>query len=226
MNAHACGARLGFERTRSRVLVVFGVLALALAAVVALLELAHDRSSATDRTLSGVVFGLCLPLYCYASFELAVMRGNLSSAIAPFARQGLARPALAQGLVAGVALQNAVFGALLAMLSVLLTRGYGHHPRLVTDLVSVSWIAALTAVAYTGLFAVGSALRRGRLLLLIGDWFLGSGTGLLALPWPRGHARNLLGFSPVLELTQASAAALLLALGLGGLLLGTRHLPR
>ncbi len=224
MNALSCGLRLGLERARSKVLAVFAALAVVSAMVVALLELAHDRSAATDRTLSGVIFGLCIPLFCYVSFELGAARGNLDSAIAAFARQGLPRPALAQGLVLEIALQNAAFSALLGGLSVLVTRS--HHARLAADLGAVTWIAALTAVAYTGLFAAGSVFRRGRLLLLIGDWFFGAGTGLLALPWPRAHARNLLGFSPVLELSQPSAAALLVALGIGGLLLGTRHLAR
>jgi len=224
MNALTSGARLGFERLRSRVLLVLALLALVSASVVALLERFHDASLATDRTLSGVVFGLCLPLFCYASFELGAARSDLGSAIAPLARHGLPRPALAQGLVLGVAVQNALFSAVLGALCVLLTRS--HHPRLASDLFAVVWIAALTAFAYTGLFTAGSAFRRGRLLLLLGDWFLGSGSGLFALPWPRGHARNLLGFSPVLELSQASALALLLALGAGGMLLGTRHLPR
>jgi hypothetical protein len=55
---------------------------------------------------------------------------------------------------------------------------------------------------------------------------LGSGTGFLALPWPRGHARNLLGFAPVLELSQASAALALLLLLLAGFFVATRSLAR
>jgi hypothetical protein len=100
------------------------------------------------------------------------------------------------------------------------------HPRFIPDLIAVVWIGALAGAAYTGLFALASRFRRGRLWLLVGDWLLGSGTGFLALPWPRGHARNLLGFSPVLELTQPSAALALLLLIVAGFFVATRGLAR
>jgi hypothetical protein len=224
VNAFSFGARLGVERSRSRVLAVLAVLGLVLVAFVSLLERAHDRGLAADRALSGVVFGLCIPLFCYASFEVAAARSDLATAISPFSRHGLARPALAQGLVASIAVQNALASVVFAVLAVLLTQS--GHARFASELGAVIWIAALAGAAYTGLLALGSTFRRGRLWLLIGDWILGSGTGLLAVPWPRGHARNLLGFAPVLEVAQPTAAALLITIAIAGALAATRGLPR
>jgi hypothetical protein len=132
---------------------------------------------------------------------------------------------VASGVVATIAVTSAVGGALIAALAVLFGKPLG-HPRFGADLLAVLWIGALTGAAYAGLFAIASRFRRGRLWLLIADWLLGSGTGLLALPWPRGHARNLLGLQPVLELGQASAALALFLLIFSGFFVATRSLPR
>ncbi len=46
------------------------------------------------------------------------------------------------------------------------------------------------------------------------DWLLGAGASVLALPWPRAHAANLLGAEPVLGMPQWAATASLIVLGL------------
>jgi hypothetical protein len=152
-------------------------------------------------------------------------RGDLRRAVAPLARHGQPRPTLASGLLAAAAAASAAGGAGLGLLAVMISERFG-HPRFASDLLAVVWIGALAGAAYSGLFALASRWRRGRLWLLVGDWLLGSGSGLLALPWPRGHARNLLGFTPVLELTQPSAVLALLLLLLAGFFVATRSLPR
>jgi hypothetical protein len=229
LNALALGARLGLVRLRTRPLYAMIALAFAVVAVVSLLESLRDRSLAADRALSGAAFGLCLPLLCFACFEpcfeLALARSDLGGAVAALSRHGQPRPLLARGLIASAASINALSGAALGVLAVMLGQGFG-HPRFLSDLVAVAWIGALTGAAYTGLFALASRWRRGRWWLLIADWLLGSGTGLLALPWPRGHARNLLGFTPVLELTQPSATLALFLLVCAGLFLTTQGLKR
>lgn len=225
MNAYALGARLGLSRLRTRTALAAGVVALVVVSLVSLIERLQDRALAVDRSLSGAAFGLCLPLLCYACFELGLGRNDLTRAVAPLARHGQPRPALASGLIATIAATSAACGALLGVLAVVLSQRPG-HPRFVSDLIAVVWIGALAGAAYTGLFTLGSRWRRGRLWLLVGDWLLGSGTGFLALPWPRGHARNLLGFAPVLELSQASAALALLLLLLAGFFVATRSLAR
>ncbi len=225
MKAITLGARLGWLRLRSRAVLAAGLLAAVVVSLVTTIERLHDRALAVDRALSGAAFGLCLPLLCFVCFELALERGNLGAAVAPLARHGQPRPALASGLIASAAATSAASGVLLGVLTVVLGQRLS-HPRFVSDLLAVVWIGALSGAAYTGLFALGSRFRRGRLWLLVGDWLLGSGTGLLALPWPRGHTRNLLGFEPVLELSQPSAALALFLLIFCGFLLATRSLAR
>lgn len=225
MSGYALGVRLGFERLRSRSALLASLLAVIVVALVSAIERAHDRALAADRSLAGAVFGLALPLLSYVCFELAVARGDLTGAVAPLARHGSPRPTLASGLLAAVAGASAIGGSLLAGVAVLLSRPLG-HPRFFADLSSVLWIGALTGAAYAGLFALGSRFRRGRPWLLVGDWLLGSGSGLLALFWPRGHARNLLGFEPVLGFSQPSAALCLLLLLAAGFFVSTRSVAR
>jgi hypothetical protein len=225
VNALALGARLGFLRLRSRAALGAVLIAALVVSLVTLIERLHDRALAVDRALSAAAFGLCLPLLCFVCFELALGRGNIGGAVAPLARHGQPRPALASGLIAAAAAASAAGGVLLGGLAVVLGQRLG-HPRFVSDLLAVVWIGALSAAAYTGLFALGSRFRRGRLWLLVGDWILGSGSGLLALPWPRGHTRNLLGFTPVLEVSQPSAALALFLLVFAGFFLAARSLPR
>jgi hypothetical protein len=223
MSAHVLGTRLAWGRLRSRpTLLSFGF-ALILIALVALFERLYERAFAVDRTLTGVVFGLCVPLYCYALFEIATGRDTLLGSITALSRQGAPRPALAAGLIATTMALAAAGSALLGVSAVMLTRG-ASDPRLVADAGSVAWIGALGGAGYAGAFALGSSFRRGRLWFLLADWLLGASTGFLALPWPRGHIRNLLGYSPVLDLSQRSAALALLVLIITAFL-ASRRLP-
>jgi len=68
-------------------------------------------------------------------------------------------------------------------------------------------------VAYVSLFSLGSCLgARGRFVFLVADWLLGSGSSLLAAPWPRAHLRNLLGLEPVAGMSQGASTVALLIL--------------
>ena len=225
INAYAAGARLGWARLWTRAtLLAFGA-ALAGVTLIALFERVEDRAFAADRALTGVVFGLALPLYCFALAELATSRTTLFDAVGALSRHGLPRPPLAQGLIGSIVALSALGGLAFGLVAVLVTRG-PFDPLLTRDLVAVSWIGALAGAGYAGLFALGSTFRRGRLWLLLADWLLGAGTGFLALPWPRGHVRNLLGYSPVLDLSQTAAAFSLVLVALLGSLIASRRLPR
>jgi hypothetical protein len=205
-------------------LLAFGAALLAVT-LIALFERVEERAYAVDRTLTGVAFGLSLPLYCFALAELATSRATLFDAVGPLSRHGLPRPALAQGLLGSTLALSALGGLLFGLAAVLVTRG-PFDPHFARDALATSWIGALAGAAYSGLFALGSAFRRGRLWLLLGDWLLGAGTGFLALPWPRGHVRNLVGYSPVLDLSQPAAALVLTLLAVLGSLVASRRLPR
>jgi hypothetical protein len=224
ISAYAAGARLGWTRLWSRATFASFGAALGAVALIALFERVEDRALAVDRTLTGAAFGLAVPLYCFALAELATSRATLFDAVGPLSRHGLPRPPLAQGLIGSTLVLSALGGLVFGLVAVLVTRGPS-DPRFARDLVAVSWIGALGGAGYAGLFALGSTFRRGRLWLLLADWLLGAGTGFLALPWPRGHVRNLLGYSPVLDLSQPAAAFALVLLALLGSLIASRRLP-
>jgi hypothetical protein len=199
------------------------LLALCFTLGVALLERAHGHEGAADRALLGGVFGIALPLLCYFLVARSCGGGSLRSAVHPLARHGLDR----RGLILGLALAPLVLAALLAavtgMLAVLVTRGTS-DPLWLRDAFACVWIGALSAGAYVLAFVGASgfgARGQGRAWLLGADFLLGAGSSLLALPWPKGHVRSLLGGTPVLELSQLAALLLLLGTSFAFLLSGS-----
>jgi hypothetical protein len=85
------------------------------------------------------------------------------------------------------------------------------------------WIGVISGGAYVLAFIGASgygARGQGRAWLLAADFLLGAGGSFLALPWPKGHVRNLLGGAPVLELPQLSALLLLLGTSFAFLFIG------
>ena len=115
---------------------------------------------------------------------------------------------------------------MLTALAAASARGFA-DPAFVSDVFASLWSGALGGAGYAGLFAVASLFaRRGRIAALVLDWLLGSGAGALALPWPRGHARNLFGGEPVLDGSQAFAAFVLVALAVTGILVASARETR
>lgn len=206
--------RLGAETARDILVrsklapVALGLAALTTAAAL------HERSSdvhGADRALLGFASSLVVPLVCYAVSECAHGRAPSMTAIAALARHGADRHRLALGMQLVLVATSAVLTAALAVIAVLAASTA--RAGLAADLYACTWGGALIGAAYAGLFALGSSWgRRGRLWLFFGDWIFGSGSGFFALPWVRGHARNLLGGAPVLDTSQGVAAAALVAL--------------
>jgi hypothetical protein len=208
------GYELGVERLRAPGTVGACALALAFEAGVALLERAQGAVGATDRALSGGAFGLALPLLCYFLVGRACGARSLREAVLPLARHGLERRRLVLGLAVAPALVAGVFAAFSGVAVVLLTRGL-HDAGWMRDALTSLWIGAVSGGAYVAMFVGASAFGqhgRGRLWLLAADFLLGAGSSLLAFPWPKGHVRNLLGGSPVLEMSQVTALIVLLGM--------------
>jgi hypothetical protein len=187
---------------------------------------------AQTHLLEGVTFGLVIPLLSFALSSrldagLDALMGSL------WVRYGLERRAFALGRLAfPVALTSAV-----ALVVGSLALGLGaasSDPALGLDASgSTSWTAlsscaVLAAVSYTACLALAQLLGGawGRSLFLIGDWLLGSGDGLAALPWPRAHVRSLLGGDAVFDMAPATSGLWLAALTLTCLLLYVRKVPR
>lgn len=214
MNSFFAGCALAADRL-FRVSTLVALLSAGL--VVAFTSLVERRlgpASAADHSLVGAVFGLALPLLGYLALQAATRDDRLDSAVSPVARQGGDRKLAALGLVTACALGLAVAGALLSALGVVLARGAG-DALLGSDLLASMWVGVLGGLSYAGWFALASTLGRrgrGRVWALIVDWVFGSGATLLALPWPRGNLRNLLGAEPVLGMPQWAGLLTLTAL--------------
>jgi hypothetical protein len=216
------GADIAQQRLKPRAVKVVLALALAFELGVALLERAAGRIGAADRALLGGAFGLALPLLAYVLVTRICEGDSLAQAVSPLARHGLDRRDLSLGLALPVAGVLGAFGLLSGVLVVSITRGPG-DARWLADAATCAWIGACAGIAYTlALFGASSWGKRGRgrIWLLAADFFFGASDSALALPWPRGHLRNLLGGSAVLQLPQWSALLLLLGTSLAFLWLG------
>ncbi len=209
--------------TKPRLAIVTGT-AFLFVSIVALLERQAVPSIAADHTLTGAAFGVALPLLGLALLERLCGGTSLEASLVPFVRFGANRRNAAVTLVALMMLALGVCGAVLGSLAVVLSRGLS-DPGLMQDLFATAGVGLQAGVAYASWFGLGSTLGRrgqGRIYLLVVDWIFGSGSAILALPWPRGHIRNLLGAEPVLGFSQAESSIFLLAisalaLGLVGL---------
>jgi hypothetical protein len=152
----------------------------------------------------------------------------VDAAVAELARYGASRRALVVGLIAVLVVTLAASGAVLAALSVVVTRAPA-DPRLLADLSTSTWIGALAGTAYASAFMLASTMGSkggGRFWMLLLDWVLGAGTTAVALPWPRGHVRNLLGAAPVMTMPQWSASLALAVLTLACIGLTLWRAPR
>jgi hypothetical protein len=201
----------GLRRRTPWVLATVGALAVALLGAV---ERYQEPAYATDRTLLGVAFGFVVPLWCYALFESLHRKERTRALVAPLARHGQDRRTLTLGVLGALAVTCALAGAMVGVVAALVTHSLGDATML-ADVIACAWGGAAIGAAYAGLLSFGSSFgRAGRLTVLGLDWLLGSGTGFLALPFPRSSARSLLGGEPVLGMSQLAALAVLLGLTL------------
>jgi hypothetical protein len=171
-----------------------------------------SSASAADDALRAGVFGVALPLAAYLTAEAVLQRKTLDQAARSFARYGVSGRLAGLGLIlaiAAVLIGSALLGCAAALAAAYPT----HDSEFFLDLFRSMPIAATAGAAYAGWYALAScfgARGGGRKWLLGLDWILGTSDGFLAVPWPRGHVRNLLGGSPVLELSQPGAFGVLL----------------
>lgn len=216
MNAIVGGVRLGVARLSSIRSTAAFALALAAVLIGALIERRMSSLLAADRALLGIVFGVVVPLIAWGALARVTAGRRLEESVREIARHGANRRLATLGVVLLAGVVVAFASVLLTLLAVLATR-FPSDPRLLSDLVTSGWIALVAGAAYAAWFALGSTLGRsggGRGWLLVIDWLLGAGVGVLALPWPRAHAANLLGAAPVLGMPQWAATASLVVLGL------------
>jgi hypothetical protein len=212
------------------------VSALALVAGAALVEAQGIASASGARDaevdlVQGVSFGLLLPLTCFA------LSSRLDSGLdalmwAPWVRHGAERRTFALGRLAVPMALSAAIALLGGSLALALSLAVS-DPALISPLglgtngLALIAIAALGAASYVTCLGLAQLLAGawGRALFLLADWLLGSGSGALALPWPRAHLRTLLGGQAVLGFGALSSVAVLTLLTALGLLLYLRRVP-
>jgi hypothetical protein len=215
MNGFGLGVLLARERLRG--LGAPLVLALSCAAVYAIgvLERRHDAAGAADSTLTGAAFGVALPILAYLLCDRVCAGQGLARSVDVIARHGANRRAAVLGLLLATALCMALACALLAS-AALLAAGAPGSSAFGRDLRISIGIALLSGGVYALWFGFASLFGKrggGRKWALFTDFVFGAGSSLLALPWPRGHVRNLLGGTPVHALSQPSAWLALALIG-------------
>lgn len=207
------GLDLGAARMRHRSVPVIFLVSIILSITAGLIERAAASTGAADRAL-GSTFGWIVPLATLALVTRASARDRLVDAVWSLARYGLPRGSLVVGLVLATAFVAASIGALVGAATVLAAEGGG--VAAVMDALVCARIGALAAIAYTGLFALGSSLLArggGRTWLFLLDLVLGS-TRTAGLVLPRGHVEGLLGGVAPLHFPQIASSGMLLALAL------------
>jgi len=198
--------RLGFSLARERLRGVTSWLVLTLVAFAvyafAVIERRKSEGGAADSALEGAVFGLALPIIAYLASERACGGERLDRSVDLLARHGADRRRSALGVLAASAACAGLAGAMFIFLA-----GLGAHDN-VGDLALSVGIALVAGGAYALWFGAASLLGKrggGRKWALILDFTFGTGSSALALPFPRAHARNLLGGAPVLDMPQWAA---------------------
>jgi hypothetical protein len=220
------GTRLALGGLSARAPWVAAGLGFVTVLIASLIERTREPAYAADRALLGPTLGLVVPLVCYALFESVYRTERASAVLDPLGRHGADRRLLSLGANGALALCAAVVTAVLSALAAASARVFA-DPAFFSDIFASLWSGALAGAAYAGLFAIASLFaRRGRIAALVLDWLFGSGVGTLALPWPRGHTRNLFGGEPVLDGSQGFAAFVLVSLAVTGVLVASARETR
>lgn len=215
------GARWAFQRLlHPRMAWMIGLLSLLLVTG-ATIERRASPSQASDYALTGVGFGLLFPL----AITLLVRRlfpQRPDRQLFALARHGAHRRRLGAGAAATLLSLSASCGVWFALVVCAATSAAP------ADWITSSWVGMLAGIAYGSCWLLAStwgARAEGIWLALGLDWIFGLSRGLLGLFWPRGHVRNLLGGTPVLEMEQNHAILALVLLTAVALGLASRRVP-
>jgi hypothetical protein len=187
-------------------------LSLTLAVLGLLLEHRAAPSSSADNTLLSMTAAVLLPACAWASVK-RVFPGTLSAGLGSLTQHGADRRGALLGAAGALLLGSAGLGAFLAVGTRLLGASSLAHG--VFDVWTCSWVGALGAAAYAAWFLLGTSFGRrgqGRVHFVFLDLLLGMGSSALAVLWPRGYLRQLLGGMPVADLEQPVASGLLAVL--------------
>jgi hypothetical protein len=227
VNGVKVGAIIARERLRGALLPLVLVLSAFAVYALAVLERRGGASGAADGALEGPTFGFALPILAYLLSERACDGERLDHSVNAVARYGADRRAALLGVLLVCAASTALAAVVLTVAALL----GAHSPsdaNFARDLGVSVVIAALCGAVYALWFGAASLFGKrgaGRKWALILDFVLGAGSSALAAPWPRGHARNLLGGMPVLDMSQSAAWLALFAIGATSVAFGVLRTP-
>jgi hypothetical protein len=220
------GLTTGRRRAHTPRALFISSFALVLAALVAVAERRVEWFGAASRALSGVVFGLLIPVALVATSGQVLFPTRLAASATFFARFGASRRSVALGLVVASMCTAAILAAAMGAVTALIAHDPTAPPP-AADALTTAWIGLFTGAAYAGLYAFGAtfgAKGGGRYWALVLDLLLGAG-GMTSALAPRAHAQNLLGGAPPLMFSQSQSAAALLVLAALTTLLALARLP-
>lgn len=210
------------------IVAIMGWMAIGLAALLERRLRNPGSDGSAPSLLEATTFGIVVPLASYALTTRS--RGSRDELMdAHWARHGASRRLFALGrlsfslaLGSAIAVSSAIWA--LCLSRAVLTA----PPPLDASVFSFVLCAVVGAVSYASCTSLAQLLGGGVGLVayLLGDWVLGSGSGIAALPWPRGHLRSLLGGPAVLGMSAWQAAQFLVCLALASGLIYARRLPR
>lgn len=223
MNGIRLGITLASERFRGVAPWVALVIASSAVYAFAVIEQRRGDGGAVDSALEGAVFGLALPLIAYLASERACGGQRLDRSVDLLARYGANRREAMLGVLAVSAISAALAGVLFTLLAALGARDSA------ADVARSVVIALGASASYAVFFGAASLFGKrggGRKWALILDFVLGCGSSALALPFPRGHARNLLGGEPVLDIPQWAAWLALVVIASLGVTRSVARTPR
>ncbi|HYQ47290.1 MAG TPA: hypothetical protein VER11_35210 [Polyangiaceae bacterium] len=227
MNGVITGLALARERLRGNAPPIILSLGTLMLGTIGRLERQSDAGSAPDDVLSGAAFGIAIPLLAYLVSERACDGKRLDHSVDGVARYGTNRRAALVGVLLASALSSAIGGALLAI-GALFGAHAPHSTTLLSDLRASVGIALIAGAVYALFFGATSLFGKrggGRKWALIIDFVFGAGSSTLAMPWPRGHVRNLLGGAPIADLSQTSAWLALALIGFACVALSVARTP-
>jgi len=212
------GGRVAMARLGGRTIALIAGCAVAFCALAAFacsrLERTAGQESAVSQALWFAAFGLVIPLASSALTAASLSRRRLQDAVECVGLLGADRRPAALGALLVTSLVSAATGMLAAAITVLVARAPWSAGAM-HDVITSSWIGALTGCAYVFYFGAASTIGPrggGRVFALVADWLLGPLVGSAAVVFPRAHALNLLGAAPVMELSQQASAGILIAM--------------
>lgn len=224
--AVAAGSKMALARLKDTRTVVTFVVALVAVIVIALVERRASSAGAADRTLAAV-FRFIVPLSVIVLSGTATGSMSLRESAWPASRFGHPRSSVALGILLTTAAASILLSVVVSIVALVASRAGADPGRaalpLPSDLLTTGWIAVLAGAAYAAWLGLGATFGKkggGRVWFLVVDFFLG-GAGAAGVVLPRGGITHLIGGEAPFGLPQEASSAIVPAVAIVCLALGS-----